>query len=96
MVNGTIKFFHKDLGWGFITPNDGSVDIFVHVTASGFTAGAYLLPGTSVWYTVEWDARYHNWRVKICTGFKKPADFSNLQAHGLSLQASMPATDVRK
>ena len=53
MVNGTVKFFHKDLGWGFITPNDGSVDIFVHATASGFTTGAYLLPGTSVWYTVE-------------------------------------------
>ena len=50
------------------------MDIFVHATASGFTTGAYPLPGASVWYTVVWDAMYHNWRVDTCTGFKKPPD----------------------
>ena len=53
MNKGTVKWFNDSKGFGFITPSDGSEDVFVHHTAiqgSGFRS---LAEGQTVTYNVE-------------------------------------------
>ncbi|MCK0156092.1 cold-shock protein [Cellulophaga sp. F20128] len=49
MSNGTVKFFNDSKGFGFITPDDGSKDVFVHI--SGLTHE--IAEGDKVSYDVE-------------------------------------------
>ncbi len=53
MATGTVKWFNDAKGFGFITPSDGSKDVFVHhsaVQGSGFKS---LAEGQQVTYNVE-------------------------------------------
>lgn len=50
MNNGTVKFFNESKGFGFITPEDGGKDVFVHVNA---LKGVSLNEGDKVSYDVE-------------------------------------------
>ena len=49
MSNGTVKFFNTSKGFGFITPDDGSKDVFVH--QNGLTDE--IKEGDKVSYDVE-------------------------------------------
>jgi CspA family cold shock protein len=53
VITGTVKWFNDAKGFGFITPSDGSKDVFVHHSAiqgSGFKS---LAEGQKVQFTLE-------------------------------------------
>ena len=54
---GTIKFFNTTKGYGFITPEGGSKDVFVHITALERSGIREVREGTTVFFDVEDDRR---------------------------------------
>jgi len=54
---GTVKFFNADRGYGFIKPDDGGRDIFVHITAVERAGLASLDEGQRVTYEIEPDKK---------------------------------------
>lgn len=52
MVNGTVKWFNEQKGYGFITPDDGSEDCFVHYTAIQGTGFRTLIEGEKVEFDI--------------------------------------------
>jgi CspA family cold shock protein len=53
MPNGTVKWFNDDKGFGFISPEDGSADLFVHQSAIVADGHRTLAEGTKVSYVAE-------------------------------------------
>lgn len=53
MITGTVKFFNSTKGFGFITPEDGSKDAFVHVSALETAGIAGLAEGQKISYDLE-------------------------------------------
>jgi CspA family cold shock protein len=51
MSTGTVKWFNDTKGFGFITPDDGSKDLFVH--QNSIAAGHALTEGTKVSFESE-------------------------------------------
>ncbi len=49
MANGTVKWFNAGKGFGFIAPDDGSKDVFVHISAVD-KAGISLTDGQKIQY----------------------------------------------
>jgi cold shock protein len=54
---GTVKFFNAEKGYGFIIPDDGGRDIFVHITAVERAGLNSLNKGQRVSYEIEADKK---------------------------------------
>jgi cold shock protein len=54
---GTVKFFNADKGYGFIKPDDGGRDIFVHITAVEKAGLKSLAEGQKISFEVEPDKK---------------------------------------
>lgn len=60
MATGEVKWFNNAKGWGFIIPEGGGEDIFVHFSAIHGTGYKTLVPGQQVSYDLEKGERgYH-------------------------------------
>jgi CspA family cold shock protein len=57
MKTGTVKFFDANKGFGFIRPDDGGTDVFVHITAVDRAGIRTLVEGQKVNYEVVSDRR---------------------------------------
>ncbi|PJG45876.1 cold-shock protein [Sphingobium sp. LB126] len=57
MIIGTVKFFNADKGYGFIAPESGGDDAFVHITAVERAGMRTLEKDQRVSYTLETDQR---------------------------------------
>ncbi|WP_457090615.1 cold-shock protein [Microvirga sp. P5_D2] len=57
MATGTVKWFNETKGYGFIQPDTGGKDVFVHISAVERAGLRGLAEGQKVSYEVEADRR---------------------------------------
>lgn len=57
MTTGTVKFFNSTKGYGFIQPDDGATDVFVHISAVERAGMHSLTEGQKVSFEVVQDRR---------------------------------------
>jgi CspA family cold shock protein len=55
MTTGTVKFFNAQKGYGFITPDGGAKDVFVHISAVERAGMSSLNDGQKVSFELEND-----------------------------------------
>jgi CspA family cold shock protein len=57
MATGTVKWFNETKGYGFIQPDNGGKDVFVHISAVERAGMRNLIEGQKIDYDVENDRR---------------------------------------
>jgi CspA family cold shock protein len=65
MITGTVKFFNIDKGYGFIQPEDGSTDAFVHISAVEASGMRTLEREQRVTYEIEKDKQGRSSAVNL-------------------------------
>ena len=53
MSNGTVKWFNSQKGYGFIQPDDGQKDVFVHISALERAGNSNLQEGQKLSFDLE-------------------------------------------
>jgi len=75
-LNGSVKFWHKDKNFGFIAPDGGGEDVFVHDSqlpkSLRMAEGKTLAVGTPVSFQLEWDPQRKNFKALACSVRSKP------------------------
>jgi cold shock protein len=57
MTTGTVKWFNGQKGYGFIQPDDGGKDVFVHISAVERAGLSYLNEGQKVSFEITADRK---------------------------------------
>lgn len=57
MTTGTVKWFNPDKGYGFIQPDDGGKDVFVHISAVQSSGLSHLQEGQKISFELVADRR---------------------------------------
>jgi CspA family cold shock protein len=57
MATGIVKWFNATKGFGFIQPDDGAADVFVHISAVERSSLGSIVEGQKIGYELERDQR---------------------------------------
>jgi CspA family cold shock protein len=57
MINGTVKFYNSTKGFGFIQPDNGGQDAFVHISAVERAGMREIVEGQKISYELERDSK---------------------------------------
>ncbi|WP_029351346.1 cold-shock protein [Bosea sp. 117] len=57
MVTGTVKWFNSQKGYGFVQPDNGGSDVFVHISAVERAGMTSLSDGQKISFEIESDRR---------------------------------------
>ncbi|PSJ58028.1 cold-shock protein [Kumtagia ephedrae] len=57
MTTGTVKFFNSTKGFGFIQPDDGAADVFVHISAVERAGMRTIVEGQKISFDIVKDNR---------------------------------------
>ena len=94
MASGTVKLFNSTKGFGFIQPDNGGADVFVHISAVERAGLSTLVEGQKINFEIEQDRRTGK---SSAVSLSKPALFCQWRAPGETpgRAASHGCTDSR-